>query len=77
LVTKQCALKSTTVNVTEVPVSSGDCIVINDDVWSKLSAPEVKSRTHSASFPGQQYVIVYVVSGTGRVNPKVCRTSEN
>jgi len=47
---------STTVNMTELPVSSGDCIVINDDVWLKLPAPEVRSRIHPASFPGQQYV---------------------
>jgi len=67
LVTKVRALKSTVVNVTEVPVSSG--FVFNDDAFPKLPAPEIRSRIHPASYPGQQYVTVYVANGTGIVNP--------
>ena len=70
LVTKLCALKSTIVNTTQVPVSSDGFIVDTDDAWPTLPAPDLKARIHPASFPGQQYVTVYVARGTTRVNAK-------
>jgi len=65
------ALKSTAVNTTELLVSSGDYIVLNDDVWLKLPAPEVRSRIHPASFPGQQYVTMCDANNKCNVNPKL------
>ena len=64
LVRKVCALKSTI--VTEVPVSSG--FVLNNDAFPKLPVPEVSSRIHPATYPGQQYVTVNVRVTTGKVN---------
>jgi len=70
LVTKLCALKSTIVNTTQVPVSTDEFVVNNDDAWPTLPAPDLKARIHPASYPGQQYVTVSVAKGTGRVIAK-------
>ena len=73
LVQELHALKDTVVEMTQEPIISQEYIADDDDAWPELPAPEVKARIHPASYPGQKFVTVNVVSHTCTVT---CKTVE-
>ena len=53
------ALKSAVIQTSQTSVLCSN-VSTDDENWPSLPAPERQSRVHPASFPGQQFVSVYV-----------------
>jgi len=66
------ALKSAVIKTPQTSVLCND-VSRDDENWPRLPAPERQSRVHPTSFPGQQFINVYVGSRKQSALKKPCK----